>query len=233
MKRELSILFCAAGALAGCTETHADPGAPDITVLAPQDSIQGQDITAWTKAWWRWTFAVPADQNPELVLEADCGTGQSDPVFFVPAYDGAKTYKRTCRVPADKPVLVPLRIIINDYPCPDESFKPAPGQPLEDFLVEGAVGYNDLVQNLTVTLDGEKVVLGDHRHTTGSFDFTADPSLVGKLPDPCLTGTSQPGASDGWWLMLTVARGEHVVHVTGVDPEKETFDYTYKLSVAP
>ena len=46
------------------------------------------------KAWWRWTFAVPAASNPELVLEADCGVGQSGPVFFVPSYDGAETFEQ-------------------------------------------------------------------------------------------------------------------------------------------
>jgi hypothetical protein len=234
MKRNFSILVCAAGAFMGCSSSEPiESSEPEVTVSAPQDSIQGRSITDWTEAWWRWTFAVPAAQNPELVLEADCGVGQTDPVFFVPAYDGAKKYERACRIPAGKPVLVPLRVIINDHPCPDPSFNPPPGQTLEDFLEEGAIGYNDLVEQLTVTLDGEKVVHGDHRHTTGSFEFTAEKSLVGKLPDPCLTGTAQPGVSDGWWLMLSLSGGEHVIHVTGVDPGKESFDYTYKLSVAP
>lgn len=231
MERTAAALIFALGALAGCT---ADvPDGPDVVVSAPEASIQGRSITAWTEAWWRWTFQVPAAQNPELVLDEDCGVGQQDPVFFVPAYDGAKSYERSCRVHPGALALVPLWVLINDHPCPDPSFNPAPGQSLEDFLKQGAVAYDDQVQALTVTLDGEKVDHGSHRHTTGLFDFTADPSLVGKLPDPCLQGVSQPGVSDGWWLALTLSRGEHVVHVTGVDPDKNAFDYTYRLSVAP
>ena len=56
---------------------------------------------------------------------------------------------------------------------------------------------------------------------------------VSALPDPCLAGTAQPGVSDRWWFMVSLSGAEHVLHVTGVDPEKESFDSTYKLSVAP
>jgi hypothetical protein len=224
VKHVAAIILCAACALAGC-------GAEPTRVLAPQESVQGRGITAWTEAWFKWTFAVPAARNPALVLGEDCGVGQTEPVFFVPAYDGAKAYQRTCRIAAGKPVLVPLWVLINDYPCPDSAFEPAPGQSMEAFLAQGAKDYNDLVADLRATLDGEPVDLRDHRHTTGLFDFTAEPSLVGTLPDACLQGTSQPGVSDGWWLMLSLEPGEHVVHVTGIDPSKDAIDYTYKLSV--
>ena len=38
--------------------------------------------------------------------------------------------------------------------------------------------------------------------TLAPSNFTADKSLVGG-GDPCITGTSQPGVSDGYWIMLT------------------------------
>ncbi len=200
-------------------------------VLPGNARIEGQSITTWTKAWWRWTFEVPAAQNPELILDTDCGVGQHDDVFFVPAYDGSSTYTRTCRVPsASTPVLVPLWSLINDYPCPDPDFHPAPGQSLEDFLTEGVVQLNDTTQNLAVTVDGRAVDVGTHRHTTPLFTFTADPSLVGVLPDACLQGTRQPGVSDGWWLMLRLPKGQHEVHVTAVSPFGP-IDYRYVLAV--
>jgi hypothetical protein len=187
-------------------------------VLDPHRPVRGKTVTAWTKAWWRWTFAVPAAQNPEVVLDADCAVGQHDDVFFVPSYDGSLTFERTCRVPRHTPVLVPLWALINDYPCPDPTFEPAPGQSLEDFLTQGVVGLNNTVQNLTVTVDGQPVSIESRRHTTGLFEFTADPSLVGVLPDACLQGTRQPGVSDGWWLVLAPSSGAHEVHVTAATP---------------
>lgn len=192
----------------------------EVTVWPANAPVDGRSITSWTKAWWKWTFAVPAARNPELVLDAPCGVGQDDDsVFFVPAYDGATSYFRSCRVPhASTLVLVPLWALINDYPCPDKSFHPAPGQSLEAFLTEGVVELNDTTQNLTVTVDDQPVDVATHRHTTQLFDFKADQSLVGVLPDACLQGTTQPGVSDGWWLMLSLGAGTHLVHVTAISP---------------
>lgn len=211
----------------------------DATVLAGQGAlvlpralpVLGRSITAWTEQWWYWTYKVPAERNPELVLDADCGVEQSGPVYFVPAYDGATTYQRTCRVPFGKRVLVPLWIIINDFPCPDPDFKPAPGQTLEQFLREGARGFNDLIHDVSVTVNGKPVPYSAHRHTSPLFTFSAHPSLVGQFPDPCLTGTPQQGVSDGWWLMLALTPGKHTVHVTALSPMGTPIDYTYRLHV--
>ena len=164
---------------------------------------------------------------------AGCGTQQNEPVFFVPTYDNAEVFERTCRVPFGKRVLVPIRAVINDHPCPDPTFNPAPGQSMEDFLREGAVAYNDGVRDLAVTVDGEAVSVTSHRHTSRLFHFVGHPSLVGQIPDSCLLGaTSQPGVADGWWLMLLLAPGEHVVQATGLSPEGAPFDTTYRLEVA-
>ncbi|WP_342379929.1 hypothetical protein NVS55_10290 [Myxococcus stipitatus] len=229
MKRILeTVLYATALAgLGGCGSEE-----PELKVFSPQETVEGRSITDWTESWFRWNFEVPAHQNPALILEADCGVGQDEPVFFVPVYDGDTTYRRTCRVPAAKPVLVPLWVIINDHPCPDPDFQPAPGQTLEDFLTQGAADFNALFRDLRVTVDGQVIDPTAHRHTTRMFHFTADPSLVGKLPDPCLQGSSQPGVSDGWWLMLSLPPGEHVVHVTGVSPTNAPIDYTYNLAVS-
>lgn len=201
------------------------------TVLEADAVVRGRSITEWGKQWWRWTFEVPFDRNPEVLLDADCAVSQHDGVFFVPAYDGATTYRRECTVPALKPVLVPLWVIINDFPCPDPDFHPGPGQTLEEFLTEGVVAFNDATRDLTVTVDGVAVDPSLHRHTTSIFEFTADPSLVGNLPDACLQGTRQPGVSDGWWLMLKAPIGRHEVHITAQAPTGSPVDFTYVLNV--
>ena len=242
----MSILVAACGAAPLDDSQDSDPAAseaslriddhrvdPDSFVVVPGHApVLGQSITAWTKEWFRWHFAVPADKSPILNLSQDCGTGQHDRVFFVPSYDGSDVFARSCRIPARKPALVKLWAVINDYPCPDPTFQPAPGQSLEDFLREGAMSYDDGVQNLAVTVDGEAVNIADDRHTTGLFHFVGDPSLVGKVPDACLLGaTRQPAVADGWWLMLLLAPGEHAVHVSGQSPEGTAFDAKYRLTV--
>ncbi|RKH91923.1 hypothetical protein D7Y21_00625 [Corallococcus sp. AB045] len=200
-------------------------------VLPPSARVYGRPITAWAKEWYRWHFRVPADRSPMLRLEQDCDEDQDGPVYFVPTYDLDTTYQRTCRVPRNRPVLVPLWVIINDYPCPDPSFEPAPGQSLEAFLRQGAIDFNNGTQDLVVTVDGRRVDTRRHRHTSGLFTFDADPSLVGKIPDPCLVGGEQRGVTDGWWLMLQLAPGAHVVRVQALAPFGAPIDYTYTLRV--
>jgi hypothetical protein len=208
-------------------------GMRGATVLPPHARVRGRTITEWSKEWYRWHFAVPADRSPMLLLDQDCAEGQQDsPVFFVPIYDLDTTFQRTCRVPRNKPVLLPLWVIINDYPCPDPSFEPAPGQSLEDFLRQGALDFNNGTQDLVVTIDGRPIDTRRHRHTSGLFTFDADPSLVGKIPDPCLLGGEQRGVTDGWWLMLQLTPGEHVVNVRALAPFGAPIDYTYTLNVA-
>jgi hypothetical protein len=200
-------------------------------VLPPQALVHGRDITGWTQEWYRWHFTVPAQRSPMLLLEQDCAEGQAGPVFFVPVYDLDVTFQRTCRVPKNQPVLMPLWVIINDYPCPDPSFEPAPGQTLEDFLRKGALDFNNGTQDLWVTVNGHPIDTRQHRHTSGLFEFTADASLIGKIPDPCLNGGPQHGVTDGWWLMLQLAPGEHEVRVQALAPFGSPIDYTYTLRV--
>jgi hypothetical protein len=212
-------------------QVEAELGTRGAVVLPSRARVRGRTITEWTKEWYRWHFTVPADRSPMLLLEQDCDEGQDGPIFFVPVYDLDTTYQRTCRVPKDKPVLLPLWVIINDYPCPDPSFEPAPGQTLEDFLRQGAIDFNNGTQELLVTLDGQPIDTSGHRHTSGLFTFDADPSLVGKIPDPCLLGGEQRGVTDGWWLMLRLSPGEHVVNVRALAPFGAPIDFTYTLRV--
>ena len=206
-------------------------GARGAVVLPPHARVKGRTVTEGAKEWYRWHFRVPADRSPMLLLEQDCDVDQDGPVFFVPVYDLDTTFQRTCRVPKNRPVLVPLWVIINDYPCPDPSFEPAPGQTLEDFLRQGAIDFNNGTQDLVVTIDGRRIDVRRHRHTSGLFTFDGDPSLVGKIPDPCLTGGRQRGVTDGWWLMLQLSPGEHVVNVRALAPFGAPIDYTYTLRV--
>ena len=201
-------------------------------VLPGQATPFGRSMAEWSTRWYGWHFGVAAEQNPALALEADCDVAQG-PVYFVPMYDFATTYARTCRVPFGKPVYVPLWVIINDFPCPDPAFEPAPGQTLEQFLQEGVLGFNAGLQGLSVTVDGRPVDVARHRHTSRLFTFTAEPSLVGQIPDACLLGgVPQKGVVDGYSLMLLLAPGEHEVRVQAPQtPFGAPVDFTYRLNV--
>jgi len=199
-----------------------------FAVIPGKTRVFGRSITSWTEDWWHWLSEVPADRNPELDPDADCGVGQQDPVFFLPPLQ-ASSFHRRCRVRLGKPVLLGVQAVLNSYPCPDPSFEPAPGQTLEEFLREGAVAYDNLYSDITATIDGHPVELGGHRHTTEFFSNTVHPSLLSHIPDPCLTGTPQPAVGDGWYLVVVLAAGQHQVRITAQNPGGQPVERIYEI----
>jgi hypothetical protein len=199
-------------------------------VLPASRRVAGRSQLDWSKEWWRWLLAIPADKNPELVLDVDCGFNQRGPVFYLPGFS-ADNYVRTCRVPEGKFVLAPVWTFLNDFPCPDPSFQPAPNQTLEQFLQAGAAGFLSRVSQIQVTLDGKPVDYTTHRLTSGLFNVTGDPTLTAPF-DGCLTGSPQPAVTDGWWLMLApLEEGTHRMVVTAVAPSGRSTSQTFVMQV--
>jgi hypothetical protein len=199
-----------------------------FAVIPGKARVSGRSITGWTEAWWHWLSEVPAERNPELDPDADCAVDQRDPVFFLPPLQ-ASSFHRRCRVRLGKPVLIGVQAVLNSYPCPDPSFEPAPGQTLEEFLREGAVAYNNLYSNIAATIDGHAVELGGHRHTTDLFSNVVHPSLVSRIPDPCLTGTPQPAVGDGWYVVVVLAPGQHQIRITALNPGGQPVERIYDI----
>src|SRR5689334_4324102 len=95
----------------------------------------GRSMEDWAEAWWQWSYSIPLPLNPNDTATADPGANQRGPVYFLATtpVDG-----RTFDVPHHKAIGVLLSSILNDYPCPDPTFQPPPGQTLFDFLSQGA-----------------------------------------------------------------------------------------------
>lgn len=200
--------------------------------FAPHEQPRGRSLTRWSKAWWRWQLSIPTDRNPSLdPTGADCAEGQDEEVWFLGSIFGSDTVTRSCTVPLHQPILVNLSSVLNDYPCPDPNFQPAPGQSLEDFLTEGARAVEDGVNSLTLTVDGHPISnLFGRRYTTRLFKFTGDPSLRTSI-DGCITGSRQVAVSDGFFVMLKpLHRGEHTVVFTAGSANVQN-SVTYHLTV--
>ncbi len=227
--------------LVGCGGA-AEPG--QITSALDEDEDEGRGVffspsahpydkslVKWSEAWWRWVLSIPLPENPLTdATGAHCAVHQHGPVWFLADGTGP-TSAPSCTLPAGHAVLVNMRAgILNDYPCPDPNFHPAPGQSLQDFLTQGIKPLIDAVSGLSVSVDGHD--LADptaYRLTTPLFEFKGDPSL---LPlDACITGRRQPGVSDGYWVMLKPLHpGTHTVHVTAATPGTLS-DLTWHLTV--
>jgi|GEM_PF-3356117 len=174
----------------------------------------GESLERWAENWWRWVMSVPAAENPFFSSTSDCSAGQRGPVFFVPPFPvGSKNIVRSCTVEHGTAIGVSESTVLNDFPCPDPSFVPAPGQSLFDFLLAGAVAANGDVAQIETTLDGEPLndLLSYHYASHDLFYFKGDLSLQTTL-DSCITGSFQPAVVDSYFILFKPLRpGHHVI----------------------
>jgi len=188
----------------------------------------GVSMERWSELLWKWIYRQPAETNPLLdPTGASCAVDQDGPVWFLPSViPGGPQFEgeRSCTIPGHKALLVQTAAFLNDYPCPDPAFHPAPGQSLYDFLLEGAAAFIDTVYFLEVTIDGvpQPDMLRFRFTSDDIFQVRGDLSLQTAL-DSCITGGPQPAVADGYLFMVKpLAPGQHTL----VWHQKDTFGMT-------
>jgi hypothetical protein len=189
-------------------------------------AFHGASFAEWTQRFWKWSMSIPLNVGPATDKTGiNCGINQSGPVWFLAApLGGSNTL--SCTIPAGKVILAPAVTYLNDYPCPDTSFEPAPGQTLEDFLTQGATAYID---NFTasVQLDGNPLPV--YRVTAGLQSFTGAKDLA--AIDACVTGSPQLGVADGQYVLIgRLSPGLHVLRVQVASPSGDS-DTTFRLTI--
>jgi hypothetical protein len=186
------------------------------------------NLGALTEAAWRWLVSLPVDATPFAdESSVNCGLNQQGRFWFLGGPIGA-TFSRTCTIPAGRAIVVAVNAFLNDYPCPDPTFKPAPGQSLEEFLQSFATFVIDNVVEGSALLDGKAVPV--RRVATGAFSFTgaADWNSL----DACITGSPQLGASDGYWVTLDpLPVGEHTLILRSTSLFFGSSEGTYTLKI--
>jgi hypothetical protein len=230
--RRISTLALALSLVAAC-------GGPDGTTaaqsaLAQDDGHQpntqiftkdarpfGASLETWAERWVRWVYSIPAATNPFFVPTADNDQNQQGPVFFISNF---QTGARTTTVPSGTAIGLPLAFAFNDFPCPDPTFQPAPGQTLFDFLTSFNTPGQDNVAELDATLDGEPLtdLLSFRVASEDLFYFVGDTSL--QVFDNCVTGTPQPGVVDAFFIMLKpLEPGAHVLETSTITKSGRVF----------
>jgi hypothetical protein len=208
-------------------------------VLPPDAKPHGKSYGEWGFAWWQWALSIPYATNPILDLTgANAGINQSGPVYFLAGTSGGPPVTRMVTIPVGKKIFFPIINVLIDYPCPPAfGFEPPPGQPLEAFLTDVAAQAVDYPGILAVEVDGVPLQnLAQYRATSPMMEFTGDVSLQATF-DPCITGTPQPGVSDGFWVMLKpLSPGLHTIHIHGSFVPPSLFagfevDTTYVITV--
>jgi hypothetical protein len=198
----------------------------------------GRSIERWTELLWDYIYAVPFDVNPFFdPTGADCAVDQKGPVWFLPSIPGAAlgySVVRNCTIPRDRAVLFQLATADNDYPCPDPTFQPAPGQSLYEFLIEGISPIIDNEPPFTVTLDGVEIVNPrNYRFTSDDLFYIKGDLSLQQTFDNCITGKRQPAVSDGFFFMFKpLPPGEHTIVAVGQNRQTGlTMTLTEKLTI--
>ena len=189
--------------------------------------IRGVSLAEWTQRFWNRFMSLPVNVGPATDKTGiHCGINQSGPVWFLGApLGGVNTL--SCTIPAGKVILAPAATFINDYPCPDPSFEPAPGQTLEEFLTQGVM---PIIDNFTtvVELDGKPLKL--RRVTAGLQSFTGAKDVASI--DACVTGSPQLGVADGQYAVIgPLPPGQHILHIQIDSPLFGSSDNTFYLTI--
>lgn len=222
----------------GAARAHA--GAAHFSVQAARSAVavkaaqaagevwRGQSVAALTQGFWQRLVSIPPGVTPAEDDEGlNRGINQPDGFWFVGG-PVVPSFSRSCVIPAGRAIVVPLFAVFNDFPCPDLSFKPAPGQSLEVFLLAGIAPFIDGVSLVDAQLDARTLKV--RRVATPVFGFTGAAGLTGV--DPCITGSPQLGVSDGHWVFIDPPpRGDHVLLVRVVSDVLGSSEGTYTLKI--
>jgi hypothetical protein len=238
--RKVAVASVAAVAIAVAMMAPSDPvAAAGGGPMASQANVnpgvipnQGKKYADLSTKWWQWAFSFPAADIPFFNTggPVDVSAGQSGYIWFLAGANSGPT-TRTAHVPTGVSLFFPMANLVNDYPCPDPSFQPDPGESLEHFLQRTGAPYLQFMTELFAEVDHVPLRnLGSYVAISPIFTFTADPAAAASF-DPCITGTPQPGVSVGYWLLLTpLPPGQHTVHFGSVGWGQ---DVTYDLTVIP
>lgn len=213
--------------------THPHHGNPNPQLFEPDSRPFGIAMDSWAEEWWRWDFSIPKDSNPSVNATEDCDQHQHGPVFFVPTFPAGTVSERSCTIRHRAAIAMSLSTVVNEFPCPDPTFLPAPGQSLFDFLVAGAKGPQDALTEIAVSLDGVPLNnLMDYRVTSNRLMLiTGDLSL--QVLDSCILGKPQPAAVDAFFIVFKrLEPGPHVVTTRTVsNTGKVRGPLTYHLDI--
>jgi len=228
--------MCVAGALfaSGCKEAQdireelgwsqqreAPPPPPVVTLddrWVPADAAVA-DVTQaqWSSRWWQW--AANFDGKPPYQDRdgSRCAVNQDGPVWFLAGTDGSFDAVRSCTIPADKHLFLPLItwFVAAGDPGETEALSCTQKQ-------QRAANFADHVYTGLVLLDSRPIGQYQRMRAAGGTCFT-------------LTSQHPAVATDGYWLMLKpLPPGQHTLAIAAAyreGPRQTMQNFQYTLEV--
>jgi hypothetical protein len=137
----------------------------------------GTNFNQWIAKWWQWYNSVPKTESPNYpdypnhIGKVDCAIRQnaSSPVFFLftPLVDEPSP-ERTCDIPKDKAILIPIIAGESDLGDPEQTDRSDQG------MIQAAKSGNDYGA-ISVKLDDTKLNFNEDpkfRALSGFFNMT-------------------------------------------------------------
>jgi hypothetical protein len=202
---------------------HGEDDSNPNPMLFPKDARPyGRSIERWSELLWSYIYSIPVDHNPFFdTTGQNCAVDEDGPVWFLPAVPGSSlgtNISRNCTIPRDRAIMMQLSSALNDYPCPDPTFHPAPGQSLYDFLIGGISPLFDGETGFVVTLDGVNIQDPLSYRFTSDDIFRFKPDLSMQAFDSCIIQKDMLGVSDGFYLLFKpMTPGQRTIVINGHD----------------
>jgi hypothetical protein len=205
---------------------------PDFKIINPDARVRGRTQDYWQGDWWRWVMETPASVNPTLDTTGEfCDENQPGPVFYLAGTFGGAA-SRTCTIRRNKPVLFPLITF-----QADNCGIPPEDQLTNEELVAFLEDWPNTVTAATLEVDG--VVIGSTPEELSEFlTDTTEFSYVVPAEDSLYElfgldyeGLCSPSFTRGYFVALSLDRGQHTIHFTGALDNRFAIDTSYQLTV--
>jgi hypothetical protein len=171
-------------------------------VFAIDSNPYGISYEDWTIKWWQWLISIPAQNTPmEDNTGERCQEGQGNLTVFFLSGSGGSSAERTCTVPAEKAILVPVSTV-------ECSFAEQSGTN-EQELHTCAEEDQSSNPTLFLSVDGLQIQqLEKYRVHSRAFNVTfPENAIFGAKAGPSLA------VSDGYWVILEpLPPGEHEIY---------------------
>jgi hypothetical protein len=181
----------------------------------PGSSPYGTNFTQWIAKWWQWYVSVPKTESPNYldypnhIGKVDCAIRQdpSSPVFFLftPLVDESSP-ERTCVIPKDKAILIPIIAAEADNGDPEQTDKSEQG------MSQSAKAGNDYGA-ISIKLDDAKLNFNEDpkfRALSAFFNITLPKHNLWEEKEK--PGTYK-GVTEGYFLFLKpLSEGNHTLY---------------------
>lgn len=230
---------CVAGALfaTGCKEAQdireemgwaqqreAPPPPPVVSLddrWVPADAAVADTTQAqWSSRWWQWAGRFDGKAPYQDRDGSRCAMHQDGPVWFLAGTDGSFDAVRSCTIPADRHLFVPL--IAWAVAAGDVGQTQALSCTQKQ---QRAANFADHVYTGLVLLDGRPIGQYQRMRAAGGSCFT-------------VTAGDAAVATDGYWLMLKpLPPGQHTLAIAagyreGPRQTMQNFQYTLEVQAA-